>query len=212
MQFGTTPAHPLRASPRLRPAKCQDARSPPAHVLCGHGGGGLGAPISGRGARPGVSGSRTHSHGFGHVGLRAFPVKGTEPLAARPVNALCFSCLNVPLPMTVSGDLSERHPNVFTEEAVGPRSVRLLFRGEKGRQRTAELAVFRRRGFSNRPCRAGDRRLPELLWALQVFLLENIEEEASDRPSAGPGAVGATRRTTGFNLHTLSLVEEINIC
>lgn len=75
-------------------------------------------------------------------------MKGTEPLAAGPVNASCFSCLNVPLPMTVSVDLSEKHPNVFTEEAVGPRSMRLLFRGGKGRRRTAELVVFRSRGFS----------------------------------------------------------------
>lgn len=191
------PAHPPRPCLRLRPAECQDARSPPARVLCGPsaaGGGGCG--------------SRTHSHGSGRVRSRAFPVKGTEPLAAGPVNASCFLCLNVPLPMTVSVDLSEKHPNVFTEEAVGPRSMRLLFRGGKGRRRTAELVVFRSRGFSTRPCCARDCRLPELLWAPRGFLLVNTEGAASDRSSAGLGAVCSTRRITNFNLHTFSLVEE----
>lgn len=153
-------------------------------------------------------GSRTHSHGSGRVRSRAFPVKGTEPLAAGPVNASCFLCLNVPLPMTVSVDLSEKHPNVFTEEAVGPRSMRLLFRGGKGRRRTAELVVFRSRGFSTRPCCARDCRLPELLWAPRGFLLVNTEGAASDRSSTGLGAVCSTRRITNFNLHTFSLVEE----
>lgn len=196
MQFGM-PAHPLRACLRPRPAECQDARSPPACVLCG-------PSAAGRGG----GGSRTHSHGSGRVRSRAFPVKGTEPLAAGPVNASCFLCLNVPLPMTVSVDLSEKHPNVFTEEAVGPRSMRLLFRGGKGRRRTAELVVFRSRGFSTRPCCARDCRLPELLWAPRGFLLVNTEGAASDRSSAGLGAVCSTRRITNFNLHTFSLVEE----
>lgn len=194
MQFGM-PAHPLRACLRPRPAEYQDARSPPAHVLCGP-------------SAAGGRGSRTHSHDSGRVRSRAFPVKGTEPLAAGPVNASCFSCLNVPLPMTVSVDLSEKHPNVFTEEAVGPRSMRLLFRGGKGRRRTAELVVFRSRGFSTRPCCARDCRLPELLWAPRGFLLVNTERAASDRSSAGLGAVCSTRRITNFNLHTFSLVEE----
>lgn len=111
--------------------------------------------------------------------------------------------------MTVNVDLSEKHPNMFIEEAMGPRSTRLLFWGEKGRQRTAEPVVFRSRGLSNGPCCACDCRLPELLWALQVSLLENIEGGASDRPSAGSGAVGTIRRITGFNLHTFSLVKGI---
>lgn len=191
------PAQPLWACLRPRPAECQDARSPPARVLCG-------PSAAGRGG----GGSRTHSHGSGRVRSRAFPVKGTEPLAAGPVNASCFLCLNVPLPMTVSVDLSEKHPNVFTEEAVGPRSMRLLFRGGKGRRRTAELVVFRSRGFSTRPCCARDCRLPELLWAPRGFLLVNTEGAASDRSSAGLGAVCSTRRITNFNLHTFSLVEE----
>lgn len=197
MQFGM-PAQPLWACLRPRPAECQDARSPPARVLCGPS-----AAVGGGGGS-----FRTHSHGSGRVRSRAFPVKGAEPLAAGPVNASCFSCLNVPLPMTVSVDLSEKHPNVFTEEAVGPRSMRLLFRGGKGRRRTAELAVFRSRGFSTGPCCACDCRLPELLWAPRGFLLVNTEGAASDRSSAGLGAVCSTCRITNFNLHTFSLVEE----
>lgn len=61
---------------------------------------------------------------------------------AESVNALCFLCLNVPLPMTVNVDLSEKHPNMFIEETMGPYSTRLLFWGGKGRQMTPELAVL----------------------------------------------------------------------
>lgn len=44
--------------------------------------------------------------------------------------------------MTVNVDLSEKHPNMFIEETMGPYSTRLLFWGGKGRQMTPELAVL----------------------------------------------------------------------
>lgn len=72
---------------------------------------------------------------------RAFLVKGAGPLVAGSVNASCFLCFNVPLAMTVSVDLSEKHPNTFIEETKGPHSPRLRFCGEKGRKITLGLVV-----------------------------------------------------------------------
>lgn len=76
------------------------------------------------------------------VYLRTFPVKGAGPLVAGSVNASCFLCLNVPLSMTVNVDLSEKHPNMFIEETLGPHSAQLLFCGEKREKITPEWVVF----------------------------------------------------------------------
>lgn len=49
---------------------------------------------------------------------------------------------HVPLPMTVNVDLSEKHPNMFIEETMGPRATRLLSCGAKGRKITPDLVCF----------------------------------------------------------------------
>lgn len=48
----------------------------------------------------------------------------------------------VPLPMTVNVDLSEKHPNMFIEETMGPRTTRLLSCGAKGRKITPDVVCF----------------------------------------------------------------------
>lgn len=112
------------------------------------------------------------------VYLRTFPVKGAGPLVAGSVNASCFLCLNVPLSMTVNVDLSEKHPNMFREETLGPHSTRLLFCGENRKKITPELVVFVSCGLLNKPCHACGCCLPESLRALYVSLLENIDRKA----------------------------------
>lgn len=49
---------------------------------------------------------------------------------------------HVPLPMTVNVDLSEKHPNMFIEETMGPRTTRLLSCGAKGRKIAPNLVCF----------------------------------------------------------------------
>lgn len=97
---------------------------------------------------------------------------------AGSVNASCFLCLNVPLSMTVNVDLSEKHPNMFIEETLGPHSTRLLFCGEKRKKITPALVVFVSCGLLNKPCHACGCCLPESLRALYDSLLENTEGKA----------------------------------
>lgn len=83
---------------------------------------------------------------------------------AGSVNASCFLCFHVPLPMTVNVDLSGKHPDMFIEETMGPLATRLLFCGEKGRKITPELAVFISWGLFDMACRAYGCHLPESLF------------------------------------------------
>lgn len=48
-----------------------------------------------------------------------FHWKGAEPLVNRPVNVSCFLCLYVPVLIIVTVDLSEKHLNMFLEDATG---------------------------------------------------------------------------------------------
>lgn len=105
-------AHSRPAAWGLRPGKCQDACSPR-----------LPRPLwtqrrdvgdrPTKGTRVGLPEPDIHTVWACSVCRRAFPVKGAGPLVAGSVNAACFLCLNVPLPMTVTVDLREKHQSRY---------------------------------------------------------------------------------------------------
>ena len=88
---------------------------------------------------------------------------------------------HAPLPMTVNVDLSEKHPNTFIKETMGPCTTRLLSCGAKGRKITPDLVcffLFSSGGLFSEPCRAHGCRLPG---RLRFSVRKTSKERPSDR-------------------------------